>query len=276
MAVLRVDDPTPFLGEPVHFDASGSVGHDEGNGRIVAYRFDFGDGAETEWQASPFAEHAYTSAGSYSASLDARDRRNLEGHARIVITVRSVPPPTGEAPDLTPAAASLSPPHPKVDEVVTLAVTIMNQGGTAARSASVDVLDERPSGAKILLDTLALPGPLEPGATAVLISSSFLAVEAGNHTIRITVRDVFPAETLTEDDVLELRVEVTGPAPVDGGGGGGPSGFGLDPVVIGLVAAALASLLGAILFLMQPVETTELTPLPPEPPDRRPPPIWPP
>src|SRR3990172_1610738 len=62
-AILTVDDATPFVREPVRFDASSSVAHDMGNGAITAYRFDFGDGTGTEWQASPFADHSYSLSG---------------------------------------------------------------------------------------------------------------------------------------------------------------------------------------------------------------------
>lgn len=275
-AVLTVDDPTPFPGEPVHFDASESIPHDEGNGVIVAYRFDFGDRSGTDWQASPFAEHAYSKAGTYEATVEVKDRRDLVGHDTTTISVRATPPPTGQAPDLVPVAASVSPAKPKVDDVVTLAVTIMNQGGTAAQSASADVVDERPSGADILVDTLELESPLEPGTVAVLLSSPFLAVEEGNHTMRITVRAVSPPETRTGDNVLVMKMQVLPRT----NGGGGPGGQGtalvLNPVVLGLIGAAIVALVGALAFLARPVEIQPLTPPPAEPPDRRPPPIWPP
>ena len=49
-ARLSVDDATPVVGQVVHFNASASGAHDAGNGRIVGYRFSFGDGQRTGWQ----------------------------------------------------------------------------------------------------------------------------------------------------------------------------------------------------------------------------------
>jgi len=273
-AVLEADDTSPAIGEPVHFDASRSIGHDEGNGVIVAYRFGFGDGSGTDWQASPFAEHAYDEAGSYFASLEVRDRRDLVGRATLEIRVWAVPPPTGPEPDLAPVAASPSPPRPEEDDIVTVAVTIANQGGSAAQSASVDVVDVRPSGSEILVDSLPLDGPLAPGSTRVLTSTRFLAVGVGNHTLRIRIHDVSPKETRTEDNELEVPMEVR--ARTAGGGDTGARGIVVDPVVLGLIGAAIVALVGALAVLARPAEERPLVPPPPEPPDRRPPPIWPP
>lgn len=273
-AVLEADDTSPVIGEPVHFDASRSIGHDEGNGVIVAYRFGFGDGMGTDWQASPFAEHAYDAAGTYSASLEVRDRRDLVGHAALEIAVWAVPPPTGPEPDLVPVAASPSPPRPEEDDIVTVAVTVANQGGSAALSASVDVVDVRPSGSEILVDSMSLDSLLAPGTTTVLTTTRFLAVEVGNHTLRIRIHDVSPKEPRTADNELEVRMEVRARTP--GGGDTGTRGIVVDPVVLGLIGAAIVALVGALAILARPAEERPLVPPPPEPPDRRPPPIWPP
>src|SRR2546425_394440 len=62
-AMLSVDDTTPMIGQIVYLDASASVSHDNGNGRIVSYEFDFGDGNRTREQASPLASHPISRSG---------------------------------------------------------------------------------------------------------------------------------------------------------------------------------------------------------------------
>ena len=269
---LEVDDATPFVGETVRFDASGSVGHDEGNGRIVAYRFEFGDGGATAWQDSPYAQHAYRSAGPRTARVTARDARGMEGQASTTLDVRAIPPPTGEAPDLMPIGASTRPLRPEVDTVVVVVVTIVNRGGTAANAATIVLTDEPPEGPPVLLDTMPLDNPLAPGASVILFSSPFVAEGVGSHTIVIEVRDVQPAETFTEDNVLRTPMVVV---PADGDGQPSGSAF-TNPVVLLLLAAAVVAFFGALAILSRPGRKERPRPSSPEPPDESPPPPWPP
>ena len=88
-AALSVDDVTPVVGQIVHFDASASVGHDEGNGRIVSYEFDFGDGDGTREQSSPMASHAYSLVGPKRATVTVQDARENEGSASVRIDVQA-------------------------------------------------------------------------------------------------------------------------------------------------------------------------------------------
>src|SRR5437867_8004827 len=109
--MLSVDDPTPGIGQIVYFDASASVGHDTGNGRIVSYEFDFGDGNRTREQDSPLASHAYSLAGPRRASVTVEDARGNQGTASVRIEVQPKPS-TGGIPDLTPQSASTIPAEP--------------------------------------------------------------------------------------------------------------------------------------------------------------------
>lgn len=68
-AVLSARPSNLPVGSNVAFDASGSR-DDTG---IAAYKFDFGDGAETGWQNNPRAAHAYGERGVYTAELVVRD-----------------------------------------------------------------------------------------------------------------------------------------------------------------------------------------------------------
>ncbi len=283
VARLGVDDASPFVGEPVRFDASASLGHDRGGGRIESYRFDFGDGSGTGWQTSPFVTHSYGAAGFVTASVTVRDGRGLQAQATVVLEVRNAPPPTGDAPDLTPIQASTAPARPEEKATVILAVVLQNRGGSAAEAAAVDVTDERPSGMKVFVERMILRNVLDPGAAVVLFSKPFRAVEAGDHTLRILVRDVSPAETFTDDNALPILMTVL-PAS-DGGNGNGGNGNGedgrplpaFDPTVLGLLLAAGAALVGAMIFLTRPPPEPALREPPSHvPPDRRPPPAWPP
>jgi len=272
-AVLEVDDQTPFVSETVRFDASASAGHDEGNGRIVAYRFEFGDGAGTAWQEVPFAQYAYASVGPKTARVTARDGRDLEGSATVRLDVLSMPPTTGEAPDLTPLGASARPMRPELDAVVTVAVAIYNRGGTTAESAFIDVTDVRPGVGPVLVDTMRLPEPLEPNDTVLLFSDPFPAAGLGVHTIIVAVREVQPAETFTEDNVARISMVVTDP---DGDGVTPRGSPFVNPIVLALLAAAVAAFFGSLAVLSRSPPRRPLEPSPAEPPGSEPPPPWPP
>lgn len=270
-AALSVDDRTPFVGEPVRFDASASRGHDQGQGRIAAYRFDFGDGAGTEWQASPFADHAYAAAGAYEANVTIRDGRGLQGRASIRVEARSTPPPTGVEPDLVVRDATPIPAKPRVNDLMSLAIVIRNQGSTSADDATIEVTDLRPSGASVIVATLRLAAPLEPDGLRILVTPSFVAIEAGRHGFRIAIRDVVPSEVFLGNNEKVVSVDI---AAAGGGEGGGP--LGLNPLPIVLAFAALGAAAAAVAVARRRREPTGPEPGPPEPPGHEPPPPWPP
>ena len=271
-AALVVDTRTPFVAQVVGFDASGSLGHDQGNGRIVAYAFAFGDGGTTAWQESPFANHAYGTAGEYTGTVTVKDGRGLTGQASVSVSVRTAPSP-GTSPNLVPIGASFSPAHPRVGDNVTLVVTLMNLGGATATNASVQLTDVRPSGTKLDLGLVPMPQPLAPRAMETITAPSFVAVEAGNHTLRIVVREVSPPEVGQGDNEYDLTMPVL-PAgsPTPNGG----TAFPVDPLALGLIGLAVVSLIGALVFLLRPRPPGPLEPPPASPPDQSPPPIWPP
>jgi len=75
----------------VAFDASGSRERDAGD-RIVAFVWDFGDGATAE-TTDPRASHTYGRPGSFTASVRARDTRGaLSAPATAPIDVSNAPP----------------------------------------------------------------------------------------------------------------------------------------------------------------------------------------
>jgi len=274
-AALTVDDASPIVGQTVHFDASGSVGHDNGRGRIVSYRFDFGDGAGTVDQVPSTASHAYTNVGARRATVAVRDERGNEGRASVTVDVQPKPPPTGQAPDLAPVAAATNPAEPSEGDLVTLSITVVNHGEASAESATIDVTDGRPNGTPAAIGQTHLLGPLAPGASAVVYAPSFVAVGVGNHTLRIVVGNVTPAETYTQDNVKTFSMQVvavTPPPPPTGG----EFPWATALLVLGLAAAGVAAVLVAAWLLLTPREPRSLEPPPAEPPDESPPPLRPP
>lgn len=264
VAALAVDDLRPFVGEPVRFDASASTGRD------LVYRFDFGDGNVTGWRTSPFSEHAYAEAGAKAATVTVRDVQGLEAAASLLLQVRPLPPPPVRPPDLAVVAALPDPREPHVGEAVTLAIVVVNRGGTAATSASIDIFDEGPSGDEALATTIDWSGSLAPADAIVIASEPFLAVEEGRHSIRIIVRDVVPAEESSNGNVLEISLDIGPPIPVT------PNDVG-SPWLVPLLIALLVLLAIVILLARRrPTEPVPLEPPAPAPPDDSLPPMWPP
>ena len=214
-AMLSVDDITPTVGQIVHFDASASIPHDQGNGRIVSYEFDFGDGNHTREQSSPFARHAYSLVGLRRATVQVEDARGNEDSASVLIDVQPESPPTG-APDLTPASASTIPAQPIEGQIAIVSIIIANHGNATAEGATIEVTDRRPNGTVVSIGTMSLPASLEPEVSVVVYSQTFVAMEVGNHSLQIVVGNVTPAETDVEDNTLTIRMTVlpvTGPPP---------------------------------------------------------------
>lgn len=104
VVALRVDPFQPRVGETVRFDASEAVDPD---GRVVAWRFDFGDGSGTPWLDRPVVDHAYTRKAAMPASVTVRDEAGSTASSSVLVdvantapTVRVIPsdrrPDTGE------------------------------------------------------------------------------------------------------------------------------------------------------------------------------------
>jgi hypothetical protein len=275
-ATLTVDNAYPDIGQVVHFNASASSAHDAGNGKIVAYRFAFGDGQGTGWQTSPLTDHAYAAAGTFTATVTVVDNRGAEGIASVTVRPGPPPPPPVRAPDLVPIQAQPDPATPQVNASVNLTVVVLNRGGGAADSAILRVYDVPPNASARLVGILPLTQPLAPSQTLSGAVGPFVVRAPGNHTLRILVTNVTPPETDTANNELDVRMAVLpSPPPTRPGGGAGP-GFVLSPLAIGLAAAAVAAGAGAAFLLLRPSPAGPLEPPPSVPPDRSPPPIWPP
>lgn len=273
-AALSVDNAYPSVGTAVHFNASASTGHDQGNGRIVAYRFAYGDGADTVWQASSLAVHAYAAAGTYTATVAVIDLRNQTGTASAVVHVGESPPTSH--PDIVPVAIQVVPARPHVNDAVNVTVVILNRGSANATSATVDGYDVRPDGSIEFLGSVPTSAGLAPTQTGTLRLPSFIPQGPGNYTIRAIVNNVTPstpgAPVRSLDVVLEVLPEGTPPGP----GPQGSPALDMGPLAVGLSVAAVASMAAAGYFLLRRPPKGPLEPPPHQPPDRSPPPIWPP
>jgi len=75
-------------GEPVLFDASGST-DPNGDGTIVSYTWDFGDGTSPVMVATATVNHSYTTAGSYNVSLVVEDDTGLTDSDSTTATIDS-------------------------------------------------------------------------------------------------------------------------------------------------------------------------------------------
>ena len=273
-AALSVDDAYPAVGQVVRFNASASSAHDEGNGKIVAYRFAFGDGQGTDWQSSPLADHAYAATGTFVATVTVVDNRGQEGAASIAVYPGMPPPPPLQAPDLVPIQAQPSPTSPRVNDSINVTVVVLNRGGGAADAANLRVYDVPPNATAVAAGSGVLPGPIAASQTASAVVGPFVVRVAGNHTLRILVTNVTPAETSLSNNELDLRMTVLTATPPTKPGNGG--GLVVSPLAVGLGVAAVAAAAGATFLLLRPRPAGPLEPPSPTPPDRSPPPIWPP
>lgn len=208
-AVLTVDDPTPAVGQTVHFNASASQGYDDGDGKIVAYRFAFGDGTGTDWQSSPYAAHAYTAPGNVTASVTVKTCSGQTDTASVDLTVQPLPPPFAY---VRPVFATIAPSTPTEGDFVNGTAVLLNNGTAAATSAVLAVSDVRPNGTSVALGTVEAPAPLDPGSVAIVPFGPFPAVGAGNHTLRLVVMNVTPPSP-DGDHALNLTMIVLAPAP---------------------------------------------------------------
>lgn len=84
IAVMEANETVVTTNQTITFDASKSTD----NSRINGYFFDFGDGTNSSWTTQPLIVHAYTSPGTYTASLKVLDDLGLESNNTASATVK--------------------------------------------------------------------------------------------------------------------------------------------------------------------------------------------
>ncbi len=104
--VLEARPTSVAPGETVTLDGSDSYDTD---GRVEAYRFDFGDGGDSGWTTSAVAVHSYDREGTFEATLRVRDREGAvsEATARAAVSVDAPnEPPTASILAISPSPAT--------------------------------------------------------------------------------------------------------------------------------------------------------------------------
>lgn len=94
-AVVSATPTTADTGQTVTFTGTSSTDPD---GTVQLYRFDYGDGQESGWVSNGVQTHAYTSEGTYTATLWVKDD---EGAESLPDTVRVTVEHTNQAPTAT-------------------------------------------------------------------------------------------------------------------------------------------------------------------------------
>ena len=99
IAIFSWSPLIPEVGEIVAFDASAS---EPIGGEIISYEWDFGDGS---YASGKVVTHAYSSAGTFTVTLNVTDSEGLWDIEQKQITVKAPPPPL--AVSITPLSASI-------------------------------------------------------------------------------------------------------------------------------------------------------------------------
>ena len=90
---------------PLAVTLNGSSSTAATGANIAYYQFNFGDGTSTSWQASPTVQHSYSTAGTYTATLQVADNRGLVSGSSSAVTITAAAPPA-QATMVSPAPGS--------------------------------------------------------------------------------------------------------------------------------------------------------------------------
>lgn len=75
-AAFTYSPSNPGIGESVSFSSSGTTDPD---GDFMRYKWDFGDGSSLDYDSETEVSHSYSSPGSYTVTMTARDDANIQG-----------------------------------------------------------------------------------------------------------------------------------------------------------------------------------------------------
>ncbi len=193
--------PSPALvGQTVTFNATASA---DADGSIVYYSWAFGDSASG---TGVMVSHAYSSAGTYAATLTVQDNAGATN-----TTTRQVVVQASSFPDLVVQSFTYAPLAPTVGQSITFTVVVANQGAASAGAFRV-----RLNGTS--LSTTATSSSLGAGSSRSL--SLVLPLTAGSETFTVTIDDLSQvAESNESNNVQSIVVTATTPAPVAHAGG---------------------------------------------------------
>jgi parallel beta-helix repeat protein len=196
VARLSVTPASGYLPLQVGADASASTDTDATP--IATYSFNFGDGTAVVPQTSPTANHTYTSPGTYTLTVTAKDTGGLTGTASKTVTVTDDPPI---------AALSVSPTSGQAPLPVTADATNSMPGSTPIATYSFDFGDGTPVGA--------------PQATPTAAHTYYTA---GTYTVTVTVTDTVGGSSQATQQVVVSAGIVTNPGFENGLSGWNASG----------------------------------------------------
>ena len=161
-AVLRADKTSVDAGGSVRLDGDASTDPD---GVVSLYNFNFGDGVTTGWVTQGAQTHTYTTAGTYTATLQVKDDDGdvSENTDAIAITVvETNEPPVATIEDIDPNPAFVG------DEVTFTGKGVDSDGTIAAYSWASN---------------------LEPGDIGSAATFTLNNLATGVHTITFKVKD---------------------------------------------------------------------------------------
>ena len=78
------------------------------DGTVSQYLFDFGDGTNSTWIASPATTHAYASPGTYTVTVMVRDDKGKVSETSASITVTVEMRPTNKGPGFVTLAGAIA------------------------------------------------------------------------------------------------------------------------------------------------------------------------
>ena len=170
-------------GEPVRFDAAGSL---DGDGWIVSYQWDFGDGA---FARGPTVEHQFFTPGTYPVVLTVVDNDDAVGTYRWELLVVD----TNQAPQLQ----------------LELSATALDPGETLYCSAAGSI---DPDGEIVAFEWLFGDGTRAEGSTTTHVYST-----AGTYRMMLTATDNQGAKQSTERTItVGAPIDPPVPVPSDG------------------------------------------------------------
>jgi PKD repeat protein len=152
-------------GSPVAFDGSGSS---DGDGSIVSYAWDFGDGSPAGSGATP--SHTYADNGTYTVTLNVTDDDGASSTTTTTATIANV------APTLSALVGPLDP--TRVGTAVSVSGTFTDPGVLDTHTATFDWGDGTSGGGRVS----------EAGGSGS-VSGSHAYAEPGVYTVAVTLTD---------------------------------------------------------------------------------------
>jgi PKD repeat protein len=199
VASLAYSPPSPSVGEPVAFNASAST---PGNGSIVSYGWNFGDGNTTKI-ANPIIYHTYMAAGNYTVVLNVTNNQGFWNTTSENITVH---PPFH---DVGVLSVTPSPTEVTIGENVTITVVVKNNGSYTESFNVTAYYNTTTIGMQTVTNLAAGTN------TSLTFTWDTAGVAAGSYTIKAVAPlagDISPGDNVLTDGQVEVEEAPVGPS----------------------------------------------------------------